>query len=77
LRLLIWGDVNHAMSIQMPYPDVTYARDTDPAQAIETRKRTLEYLSANHIPVAGMHIPFPGIGLVISVGNGAYAFESY
>ena len=75
--LLIWGDVNHAMRIQMPCPDVTYARDSNPAQSIETRKRILAYVAEKNIPVAGMHIAFPGIGDVVSTGNGSYAFEPY
>jgi glyoxylase-like metal-dependent hydrolase (beta-lactamase superfamily II) len=76
-RLLIWGDVNHAMRIQMPCPDVTYARDTDPVQSVETRKRVLSYVATKNIPIAGMHIAFPGIGDVLSTGNGSYAFEPY
>jgi glyoxylase-like metal-dependent hydrolase (beta-lactamase superfamily II) len=76
-RLLIWGDVNHAMRIQMPCPDVTYARDSNPARSVETRKRILAYVAAKKIPIAGMHIAFPGIGDVISTGGGGYAFEPY
>lgn len=76
-HLLVWGDLTHAMRIQMPCPDVTYARDTNPAQSIETRKRILSYVAQKNIPIAGMHIAFPGIGHVVSTGNGAYAFEPY
>lgn len=76
-QVLIWGDVNHAMRIQMPCPDVTYARDTNPAQSIETRKRILSCVAEKNIPIAGMHVAFPGIGDVISTGNGGYAFEPY
>jgi glyoxylase-like metal-dependent hydrolase (beta-lactamase superfamily II) len=76
-RLLIWGDVTHAMRIQMPCPEVTYARDSDPVQSVETRKRLLAYVAEKNIPIAGMHIAFPGIGDVVSTGNGAYAFEPY
>jgi glyoxylase-like metal-dependent hydrolase (beta-lactamase superfamily II) len=76
-RLLIWGDVNHAMAIQMLFPDVTYARDANPAQSIATRKRILSYVASKNIPIAGMHIAFPGIGDVVSTANGVYAFEPY
>jgi glyoxylase-like metal-dependent hydrolase (beta-lactamase superfamily II) len=77
-QLLIWGDITHAMHIQMPCPDVTYARDSDPVQSVETRKHILAYVAAKNIPIAGMHIAFPGIGDVISTGNGGvYAFEPY
>jgi glyoxylase-like metal-dependent hydrolase (beta-lactamase superfamily II) len=77
-HLLIWGDLTHAMRIQMPCPDVTYARDANPAQSIETRKRILSYVAEKNIPIAGMHIAFPGIGDVIPTGNGGeYTFEPY
>ncbi|MDR1645505.1 MAG: MBL fold metallo-hydrolase [Tannerellaceae bacterium] len=63
-RLLIWGDLTHAMAIQMPYPQVAVTYDVNPEDAIAYRKRILEYVEANKIPVAGMHIAFPGIGAV-------------
>jgi hypothetical protein len=65
------------MRIQTPCPDVTYARDSDPAQSVVTRKRILSYVATKNIPIAGMHIAFPGIGNIISTGNGSYAFEAY
>jgi glyoxylase-like metal-dependent hydrolase (beta-lactamase superfamily II) len=61
-ELLIWGDLTHAMAIQMPCPEVALVYDSDPGQAVETRKKMLEYVAENKIPVAGMHIPFPAIG---------------
>jgi glyoxylase-like metal-dependent hydrolase (beta-lactamase superfamily II) len=76
-KLLIWGDLTHAMNIQMPVPEVALAFDVDVPQAVETRKRILQYVSAGKIPVAGMHVPFPGIGNVLSIKNGEYAFEPY
>lgn len=73
-RLLIWGDLTHAMAIQMPYPQVAVTYDTDPQQAIATRLRVLRYVSQNRIPVGGMHVPFPGMGFVEDAGNGGYRF---
>ena len=61
-KLLIWGDVTHAMAIQMPYPEVAVTYDVDPKQAIQSRKEVLEYVTKNNIPVAGMHIPYPAVG---------------
>jgi glyoxylase-like metal-dependent hydrolase (beta-lactamase superfamily II) len=63
-KLLVWGDLTHAMAIQMPYPQVAVTYDVTPADAIAYRKKILEYVEANKIPVAGMHITFPGIGSV-------------
>jgi glyoxylase-like metal-dependent hydrolase (beta-lactamase superfamily II) len=75
-KLLIWGDVMHAMQVQMPYPDISVTYDVDPQKAAETRKRLLEYVSKNKIPVAGMHLPFPKIGFVRKNPNvqGGYTF---
>lgn len=63
-KLLIWGDIAHAMAIQMPHPEVAISYDTDPDQAIATRKKVLEYVSQQDIPIAGMHISYPGIGSI-------------
>jgi Zn-dependent hydrolases, including glyoxylases len=61
-KLLIWGDITHAMAVQMPYPEVSVTYDFDPKQAAASRKITLERVADIEIPVAGMHIPFPAIG---------------
>ncbi|MDR1943567.1 MAG: MBL fold metallo-hydrolase [Synergistaceae bacterium] len=61
-RLLIWGDVTHAMAIQAPRPGVSVTYDSDPKQAAAVRKSIIEYVFERKIPVAGMHIAYPGIG---------------
>jgi glyoxylase-like metal-dependent hydrolase (beta-lactamase superfamily II) len=63
-QLLFWGDLTHAMAIQMPYPEVAMTYDTDPVNAVEIRQKLLNYLSDSDIRIAGAHIPFPGIGMV-------------
>lgn len=73
-KLLIWGDLTHAMAIQMPYPQVAVTYDTDPSKAIVSRKKTLEYVSQHKIPVAGMHVAFPGSGKVTVASSGGYLF---
>ena len=72
--LLIWGDLTHSMAIQMPYPQVAVTYDTNKDDAIVSRISILEYVSKGVIPIAGMHIPFPGIGIITKVGSG-YKFE--
>ncbi|MDL2265560.1 MBL fold metallo-hydrolase [Parabacteroides sp. OttesenSCG-928-G07] len=69
-KLLIWGDLTHAMAIQMPYPQVAVTYDSNPDDAIKSRKEILEYVSKNNIPIAGMHIAYPGIGSVKAEGAG-------
>jgi glyoxylase-like metal-dependent hydrolase (beta-lactamase superfamily II) len=63
-KLLIWGDLTHAMAIQMPRPGVSVTYDTDPAAAARVRAEVLKYAAENGIPVAGMHVAYPGIGYV-------------
>jgi glyoxylase-like metal-dependent hydrolase (beta-lactamase superfamily II) len=63
-KLLIWGDLTHAMAIQMPRPGVSVTYDTDPAAAARVRNAVLKYTSDNDIPVAGMHVAYPGMGYV-------------
>ncbi|MDR1356096.1 MAG: MBL fold metallo-hydrolase [Tannerellaceae bacterium] len=74
-KLLVWGDLTHAMAIQMPYPQVAVTYDVTPEDAVAYRKKILEYVEANKIPVAGMHIAFPGIGAVAKDAvAGGYVF---
>jgi hypothetical protein len=75
-KLLFWGDLTHAMQIQMPRPGVSVTYDSDPVEAARTRKDVLRFVAENDIPVAGMHVPFPGIGRVKEDGGnpGGYVF---
>ena len=61
-KIFLWGDLAHAMAIQMPYPEVAITYDSDPVKAVESRQKLLKYIAENGIVVAGAHIPYPGIG---------------
>jgi len=74
-NLFIWGDLTHAMAIQMPYPEVAVTYDVDAVKAVECRLQLLKYLSDNKIPVAGMHIQFPAIGDVKKNESNGYDFS--
>jgi glyoxylase-like metal-dependent hydrolase (beta-lactamase superfamily II) len=69
-KLMIWGDITHAMAVQMPHPEISVRYDVDPDAARVSRAKILEYVVENNIPVAGMHIPYPGIGTVEKAGEG-------
>ena len=69
-KILAWGDTLHAIALQLPYPEIYPAYDYDPVAAIATRKTVLEKVSAENIPVAGAHIPYPGVGRIIAAPNG-------
>ena len=68
--LLILGDLIHAAALQFPLPDECASYDMDAPAAIKARKRVLAMAAAKDIPVAGMHIPFPGMGRVKVEGKG-------
>jgi len=69
-QLLIWGDLAHAMAVQMPHPEIAATYDTDPKSAIQSRSVILKFAMDHAIPVAGMHIPFPSIGTIEKADRG-------
>lgn len=58
--VLIWGDITHWPSVQIPRPDVSVAFDHDRNEATETRKRLIEKAATDNILIGGTHINFPG-----------------
>ena len=72
--LLILGDLIHFPRIQLPLPEVAVRYDVDPDKAVQARKRIFDYACENKIPVAGMHIPFPGTLKLKKTGTG---YEAY
>ncbi|MDR0714339.1 MAG: MBL fold metallo-hydrolase [Bacteroidales bacterium] len=73
-KLLVWGDLTHAVAVQMPHPEVALSFDVNPQQAVQTRKRILDYVQKNGIRVAGAHIPFPAVGDIEIGKEGGYGF---
>jgi glyoxylase-like metal-dependent hydrolase (beta-lactamase superfamily II) len=74
-QFLIWGDLAHAMAIQMPHPEIAVTYDVNPDEAVVSRKKILEYAAKNKIPVAGMHIAFPAMGNIKASETEGYEFE--
>jgi glyoxylase-like metal-dependent hydrolase (beta-lactamase superfamily II) len=73
-RLLIWGDIVHNVDLQFPRPEWTMSFDTDQPQAAATRKHAFDMAAADRIMIAGMHLPFPGLGHVERDGE-RYAYH--
>ena len=73
-RMFIWGDLTHAMVVQMPHPEVAVTYDHDPRQAVEYRNKLLPWIYENGMRVAGMHIEFPGVGGILPQPQGGYEF---
>ncbi|MBK7354967.1 MBL fold metallo-hydrolase [Propionivibrio sp.] len=73
-KLLIWGDLVHAHAVQFARPGVSIEFDVDQKQAIATRRGIMKDVAASKSLVAGMHLPFPGIGHVRADGKGRYSW---
>jgi len=71
--MLIWGDIVHAPALQFRNPDWGIAFDVDQGQALATRKRVFDMVSADRLRVAGMHLDFPAVGHVAKEGE-AYRY---
>jgi hypothetical protein len=59
----------------MPHPEIAVTYDTDPKQAVASRKIVLEYVAKNQIPIAGMHIVSSAIGDIKADGQSGYVFR--
>ena len=73
-KLLIWGDLVHAHAVQFARPGVSIEFDVDQKQAIATRKSIFKTMAISKSLVAGMHLPFPGIGHVRWDGKESYSW---
>ena len=68
--LLIWGDIVHSLPVQFAQPAVAIEFDIDKKLAVATRKRIFAATARTRTLVAGMHLPFPGIGHVRAEAKG-------
>jgi len=69
-KLLIIGDLLHIALVQFPVPEISATYDMDQKTAATVRRQVLDYAAKNKIPVAGMHIVYPGTGNVSVDGSG-------
>jgi glyoxylase-like metal-dependent hydrolase (beta-lactamase superfamily II) len=72
-RLLVGGDVLTQSIISFQKPDWPWGPDMDADRAIASRKRILDMLATERIPLVGYHLPWPGLGRV-ERNVGAYRF---
>jgi glyoxylase-like metal-dependent hydrolase (beta-lactamase superfamily II) len=75
-KLLIIGDLLHIALVQFPVPEISASYDMDKEAAAAVRRQVLTYAAKNKIPVAGMHIVYPGTGGV-SVEGGGFKFSPW
>ena len=69
-QLAFWGDVLHAVAVQLPQPAVSMRGDTDQPQAAATRQQAAADAAQKGYWVALAHASFPGIGHVRATGQG-------
>lgn len=70
--LVILGDVIHVSAVQLPRPDVTFAKDDDPVLARSDREDALRRFASQRTLIASPHINFPGVGHIIAASEGGY-----
>ncbi|MGM0583208.1 MAG: MBL fold metallo-hydrolase [Pseudomonadota bacterium] len=73
--VLVWGDVVHSAALQLTRPEAGYRDDVDPDLAVETRRAILERVVEEELRVAGMHLPFPGLGRLTVKDDGTYRWK--
>jgi glyoxylase-like metal-dependent hydrolase (beta-lactamase superfamily II) len=72
-KILFFGDIIHAQSVQLRHPEVSVVFDINPTAAVATRKKLLPTLLDGNVLIAGPHLVFPGVGRLHKDGN-AYAW---
>jgi hypothetical protein len=75
--MLFWGDIVHAAALQFPRPDMSAQYDMDPVGAVAVRTSFMEKTAAEKLPIAGSHLPFPGVGKVFDNAEGGYSYKSF
>jgi len=73
-KLLLIGDLLHAAALQFPAPEACASYDKDPEKSIAVRKRLLDFAVQDKIPIGGMHLPPPSVGMVTKKEKG-YSFD--
>jgi glyoxylase-like metal-dependent hydrolase (beta-lactamase superfamily II) len=73
-QLMILGDLVHNHAVQFAKPEVAMEFDVDKKQAVVARKRVFAQAARQKLMVAGMHLPFPGVGHVRHEPKGGYAW---
>jgi glyoxylase-like metal-dependent hydrolase (beta-lactamase superfamily II) len=69
-QFIIAGDFLHVAPVQFPVPSISATYDTDPLAAAASRKQLMDYAAKNRIPLGGVHLAYPGMGMVEADGDG-------
>lgn len=74
-KLLVISDLVHVLKVQLADPNMAVIFDTNPKDAVDSRRKIFKDISKNKTRVAGMHIHFPGVGTIIEGTGGEYIFS--
>src|ERR1700726_2177562 len=69
-KILFWGDIIHALRVQLQHPEATVVFDLDQTAAAATRNQLLPKLAGADVLIAGPHMNFPGLGRLRKEANG-------
>lgn len=72
--LLITGDMVHFTAVQFTHPEVSVGFDTSQKEAIANRLAIFKNVAERKSLIAGMHLPFPGIGHIRAESKNSYTF---
>lgn len=76
-KVLVIGDLLHVGNVQFHFPQISATYDMDKKAAADIRRQVLHYAAVNDIPIAGMHIVYPGMGMLDAYNNGqSFNFKS-
>jgi hypothetical protein len=68
------GDVTQHPAIFARRPEFRLWADMNPDLALTTRRKLLDMLAAERMPMVGYHYPFPAMGFISKRGDG-YEFH--
>lgn len=74
-RVMVGGDALTEPVISFGRYDWRWAPDQEPDKAIASRKRLLDMLVADRVPLIGYHLPWPGLGRVERAAGGAAGYR--
>jgi glyoxylase-like metal-dependent hydrolase (beta-lactamase superfamily II) len=69
-RVFLQHDVSNVPYIFVRDPDIETFWDQDSKQAVKSRRKAYDMVSAEKIPVQGFHFPFPSFGYIEKDGSG-------
>ena len=73
-QLMMLNDTVAHFVASFAHPEWAFSMDDDAEAAAVTRRRILDRVSSDGIPVIGYHIPFPSIGYVEANKEGGFTF---